>query len=186
VVLSKWLVFASMAAIQAVIIAELFLQLQPGPAYAVTFLPRQAEFCLDLVALTVGAMSLGLLISALAPRLERAVAYITLTSIAQIALNGVTSAVPWYLNAPAMLLPDRWGLAAAASSVDLNRITGPAPQPGDALWAHTPSQWLTDMSMIALLTVAYTVLAGCVLRMRMRPRGRQRELSLRRWRWPAT
>jgi len=186
VMLSKWLVFASMAAIQAVIIAELFLRFQPGPAYGITFLPRQAELCLDLVALTVGAMSLGLLISALAPKLERAVAYITLVSIAQIALNGVTSAVPGYLNVPALLLPDRWGLAAAASSVDLNQITKPASQPADALWAHTPAQWLTDIIMITALTVLYTVLAGYVLRLRMRPRGGRRGILLRWWRWPAT
>jgi ABC-type multidrug transport system ATPase subunit len=182
VVLSKWLVFAGMAAIQAVIIAELFLRFQPGPAYAITFLPRQVELCLDLVALTVGAMSLGLLISALAPRLERAVAYITLVSIAQIALNGVTSAVPGYLNVPALLLPDRWGLAAIASSVNLDRITKPAPQPADALWAHTPAQWLTDIIMVTALTVLYTVLAGYVLRMRMRSRGGRRGSLLRWWR----
>jgi len=181
VVLSKWLVFAGMAAIQAVIIAELFLRFQPGPAYAITFLPRQVELCLDLVALTVSAMSLGLLISALAPKLERAVAYITLVSIAQIALNGVTSAVPGYLNVPALLLPDRWGLAAIASSVNLDRITKPPPQPADALWAHTPAQWLTDIIMVTALTVLYTVLAAYVLRMRMRPRG-GRPGSLLGWR----
>jgi len=191
VMLSKWLVFASMAAIQAVLITGVFVQLQPPPAYSSTFLPGEAELCIDLVALTVSAMSLGLLVSALAPRLERAVAYITLTSIAQIALNGATSAVPWYLNGPAMLLPDRWGLAAAASSVNLNQIGKPAPQPPDALWAHTPWQWLNDMSMLALLTVTYAVLAGYVLYRRMRPRGRRRFPGLRQrllmgWRWPTT
>ena len=183
VVLSKWLVFASMAAIQAVLVIGIFVQLQPGPAYSSTFLPHQAELCLDLVALTVGAMSLGLLISALAPRLERAVAYITLTSIAQIALNGVTSAVPWYLNVPAMLLPDRWGLAAAASSVNLDQVSKLAP-PADALWAHTSWQWLNDMGMLALLTVAYAALAGYVMRRRLRPRGRRRPFM--GWLWPTT
>jgi ABC transport system ATP-binding/permease protein len=184
VVLSKWLVFASMAAIQAVLITGLFIRFQPGPAYSSTFLPHQVELCLDLVALTVGAMSLGLLISALAKKLERAVAYVTLISIAQIALNGVTSSVPRYLNLPAMLLPDRWGLAAAASSVNLSQISVPGPQPADALWAHTSWQWLTDLSMLALLAVTYTALAAYVLHRRLQPRSRRR--SFVRWLWPAT
>ena len=117
-------------------------------------------------------MSLGLLVSALASKLEQAVALVTLTSITQIALNWVTARLSPGLNAIAMLLPDRWGLAAAASSVDLNRISLPPPKPADALWQHTSGQWATDLTALAVLAIVYVLLATLVLRRRLR-RGRR-------------
>jgi ABC-type multidrug transport system ATPase subunit len=172
VVLSKWMVFAAVAVIQSLLIVLLFTWLQPGPAYA-NVLPPLVEFWVDLAVLTVGAMSLGLLISALASRLEQAVAMITLTSITQIALNGVTASVSAWLNPIAMLLPDRWGLAAAASSVDLDRITRPMPQPADALWTHSTGQWLNDLVVLALLIAGYLLATGYVLHRRLRPKLRR-------------
>jgi len=168
VMLSKWLVFAVVGVIQAALITVIFTWIQNGPAYT-NVLPPVFELWVDLAALTVSAMSLGLLISAVARKLEQAVALVTLTSIAQIALNGVTAPVPGVLNWIAMVLPDRWGLSAAASSVDLLRITQPRPSPPDALWAHTTSQWLTDLTVIVLLTVGYTSMSGAVLWLRLKP-----------------
>ena len=64
-------------------------------------------------------------------------------------------------------LPDRWGLAAAASSVDLRGIDGRNVNP-DALWAHTDFQWLTDMTALGLLGTLFFVLATWRLRCRLR------------------
>ena len=77
-----------------------------------------------LAALTIAAISLGLLISTVFTKLEHAVALVTATSIAQIALNGVTSdlSTPSLTSWPAVILPDRWGVAAAASSVNMSGI----------------------------------------------------------------
>jgi ABC-type multidrug transport system ATPase subunit len=169
VVLSKWMVFSAVASIQGILITAMFLLAQDGPAYSDVF-PPPAELCVDLIALTIGAMSLGLLVSAVARKVEQAVGLITLTSILQIALNGVTAPLPPYLNAFAVLLPDRWGMAAAASSVDLNKITPRSVQPADAMWAHSAGQWVNDILVLALLTAAYTVLSGYVLHWRLRPR----------------
>ncbi len=177
VMLSKWLVFAAVALIEAGLMtgAFIFVARRPGPAYSTVLPPLAGLFC-DLAALTIAAMSLGLLISALARKLEQAVALVTLTSITQIALNGLTAQLSPLLNLIAMLLPARWGLAAAASSVDLDRISLPPHKPADALWGHTSAQWMTDLIALSVLTVGYAALATLVLRSRMRPRTQRRHM----------
>jgi ABC-type multidrug transport system ATPase subunit len=167
IMLAKWLVFAVVAAVQAAIIAAVFIAIKPGPASS-NLLPPLIELWADLAVLAVGAMSLGLLISALSAKLEQAVAWVTLASIGQIALNGVTAPLPHFLPWLAFWLPDRWGVSALASSVDLDKITVPAPSP-DAQWAHSVSHWLTDLSVAGLLAACYTLLAAYVLWRRLRP-----------------
>jgi ABC-type multidrug transport system ATPase subunit len=170
VMLSKWLVFAAVAVIEAALMTGVFVARRPpGPAYANVLAPL-AELACDLAALTVTAMSLGLLISSLARKLEQAVALVTLTSITQIALNGVTAQLSPVLNGIAVLLPDRWGLAAAASSVNLDQISLPRHKPADALWQHTTGQWMTDLIALAVLATGYAVLATWVLHSRLRIR----------------
>ena len=181
VMLSKWLIYAVVAAIQAALMTGVFVWLRPGPAYSNALPPPGASvelFC-DLAALTITAMSLGLLVSALASKLEQAVALVTLTSITQIALNWVTVRLSPGLNAIAMLFPDRWGLAAAASSVDLNRISMPPPRQANALWQHTSGQWATDLIALAVLATVYVLLATLVLRRRFPP-GQPRQRVHRR------
>jgi len=178
VILSKWLVFAAVAVIEAALMTAAFVARRPGPAYSNVF-PPFAELFVDLAALTVTAMSLGLLISSVARKLEQAVALVTLTSITQIALNGVTAQLSPGLNALAVLLPDRWGLAAAASSVDLDRISLPPHKPPDALWQHTSGQWTIDLVALAVLATSYAALATFVLWHRMRKRVPRRQVRAR-------
>jgi hypothetical protein len=168
VIVSKWLVFAAMAVIEAALITAVFVVIRPGPAHS-NVLPPPVELGADLAVLTVGAMSLGLFISAISTKSEHAVGLVTLASIAQIALNGVTAPLPHPLIWAAALLPDRWGVSAVASSVDLTRISLP-PLPGGLLWAHQPSRWLADVVATALLAGGYTLVAAYALWRRLRPR----------------
>ena len=125
------------------------------------------ELFTDLAAMTVLAMTLGLLISAALPKLEQAIAVVTGVSIAQIALNGVASNLSGDLgmNIASMVLPSRWGLAATAASIDLRRIS-PTANP-DALWHHLVSQWTLDLGMLSALTGAYFLLARWLLARRL-------------------
>ncbi|MEU7832593.1 MULTISPECIES: ATP-binding cassette domain-containing protein [unclassified Nonomuraea] len=154
VLLARWLVYAVVAVAEALLIAALFVWIRPGPAHSLVFGPA-VELFVSLAALTVAAMSLGLLISVVARRLEQAVALVTATSVAQIALNGVTADLSGSqpLTALSALLPDRWGLAAAASSLDLRALTGPGT-PKDALWRHDLHQWLFDLFALGIVTLA--------------------------------
>jgi ABC transport system ATP-binding/permease protein len=162
VITAKWLVFALVAVLQALLITSVYLRLRPGPAYSVGLGPV-AELFADLAAVTVAAMTLGLLISAALPKLEQAIAVVTGLSIAQIALNGVASNLSGNagMNIASMVLPSRWGLAATAASIDLRRIA-PTANP-DALWHHTVSQWTMNLAMLGALTGAYFLLSSWVL-----------------------
>lgn len=187
VMLSKWLVYSVVAVFQAVLAMLAFEAFRPGPAYA-NVLPPFVELSADLAALSIASLSLGFLISALASKLEQAVALVTLTSITQIALNGVTAQLSHGVNFVALLLPDRWGLAAAASSVNLDQILLPRHEPADALWRHSTGQWTIDLLALGVQAAGYTVLATLMLRRRLRtrPARRRSRASLRRRTWRTT
>ncbi|WP_345561133.1 ATP-binding cassette domain-containing protein [Nonomuraea rosea] len=154
VTLSRWLVYAIVAVAEALVITALFVWIRPGPVHSLVLGPT-AELFVTLAALTVASMSLGLLISVVARKLEQAVALATATSVAQIALNGVTADLSGnpVLTVMAALLPDRWGLAAAASSLGLRELDVPGT-PQDALWRHDLHQWLFDLAALGVVTLA--------------------------------
>ena len=190
---AKWLVYAVLAVAQAGLITLVFCAFpNRGPDRSLLAGPETGLF-LSLAALTVAAMTLGLLISTLAAKLEHAVAIVTATSIGQIALNGVTSHLSGKLATSmiAALLPDRWGLAAAASAIDLRSISAAMPTTGhavkghavssqapavgtDALWRHSTGQWSQDLIALGLLCCIYFALAVWRLHVRLRPSRPQR------------
>jgi ABC transport system ATP-binding/permease protein len=59
--------------------------------------------------------------------------------------------------------PSRWGLAAAASTVNLNVITAPNTVI-DPLWTQTSQNWLRDMGIMIGLAVIFALLAYIKLR----------------------
>ena len=173
VLTAKWLVYAVLAIAQAALITAVFCAIpQRAPQRSVFFGP-EADLFIGLAALSVAAMTLGMLISTLASKLEHAVALVTATSIAQIALNGVTSDLskPSITSVLAGLLPDRWGLAAAASSVDLRGIdeANRALASNDALWTHSAGQWLQDLAAMSVLAAVFFALAAFRLNRKLRP-----------------
>jgi hypothetical protein len=121
-------------------------------------------------------------------KLEHAVAIVTLTSIAQITLNGITSSLassPW-ISAIAAVLPDRWGVAATASSVDLRGIEDlpSIAVPRDALWQHTSGQWMVDLGAMIILSAVFFWVAVGRLHLRLRPKTGNRHFSWAQLRFP--
>lgn len=169
VLTAKWLVYAVVAVAQAAVITLVFCAFPNREPVQSLFLGPEANLWLSLSALSIAAMSLGLLVSTVAAKLEHAVAMVTAISITQIALNGVTSNLSKFGPVAVLggLFPDRWGLAAAASSINLRGIDGPRVN-ADALWDHGTSQWLTDVLMLAFLGAAYFLLASWRLHARLR------------------
>ncbi|HUY51192.1 MAG TPA: ATP-binding cassette domain-containing protein [Streptosporangiaceae bacterium] len=170
VMVAKWLVFALVAVLQALVITVVYTSLRPGPAYSVALGPGW-ELWLDLAALSVATMTLGLLISASFQKLEQAVAAITGISIVQIALNGAFSDLSGdrVQNAVAILLPSRWGLSATASSINIRHVSQATFN--DAQWHHSVGQWAFDLAMLGLLTAVYFGLATWQLRRRLKAPG---------------
>jgi ABC-type multidrug transport system ATPase subunit len=179
VLATKWLVYAVIAVTQAALITTVFCAVPHlAPQHGILFGP-EVDLFLSLAALSVAAMTLGLFISTLAVKLAQAVALVTLTSIVQIALNGITSDLSGTgLGVVACIFPSRWGVAAAASSIDLRGIN--ASYPGqvfpDALWSHTAGQWYLDLAALGLLTVVFFGMAAARLHARLRLPG-----PARRW-----
>ena len=169
VLLSKWLVYAVVAIAQAGVITFVFCAIPNRQPIRSLFGGPELNLFVSLSALIVVAMTLGLLVSTVAGKLEHAVAMVTGISILQIALNGVTDnlskggPVTWLSE----LLPDRWGLAAAASSVDLRGIDSADVSP-DAVWQHTDVQWVTDTGALCVLGTLFFALATWRLRSRLR------------------
>ncbi|RSM65236.1 hypothetical protein DMH04_49615 [Kibdelosporangium aridum] len=170
-VLAKWLVFAGTAAIQAALAVLVFRLWRPGSARTVTGWGPDLELFVGLAATTIAAMSVGMLMSAVAKDLKQAVMFTSLAIIAQVALNGVTKPLTgdWVAGSLAMLLPARWGLAASASTVDLNHA---APAAMDAMWAPTTGQLTLNLLVLAGLSTLYVVLAIRLLRRAIRTRHR--------------
>lgn len=173
VLISKWLVYAVIAVGQAGLITVVFCLFPDRAPQRWVAVSPETDLFLSLAALSMAAMTLGLLLSAMATKLEHAVALVTLTSIAQIALNGITSDLSStsVTSVFAGLLPDRWGLAAAASSIDLRGINQhqPTQVSGDALWLHSFGQWSQDLGALALLSGLFFTLAVWRLHTRLRP-----------------
>jgi ABC-type multidrug transport system ATPase subunit len=186
VISTKWLVYAMIAVSQAALITAVFcLFPDRAPQRSVMYGP-QTDLFVSLAALSVSAMTLGLLVSTLAAKLEHAVALITLISIVQIALNGITSDLSKVSPTAvlAALLPDRWGLAAAASSIDLRGINAhhPTQVGADPLWRHTSGQWIEDLAVLGVLSAVFYALAVWRLRRRLRPPRPARPSGRRTWR----
>jgi ABC transport system ATP-binding/permease protein len=166
VMAAKWLVFGAIAVGQALLITWIYVAIRPAPSYSLLF-GHVTELFADLAAMSVAAMTLGLLISTTMRTLEQAIAVVTGVSVAQIALNGVASNLSTNLpmNAISVVLPSRWGLSAAAASVNLRGISPTVT--ADALWHHTVPQWSIDVSWLFFLTATYFILAWRILATRL-------------------
>jgi ABC transport system ATP-binding/permease protein len=168
---SKLLVLGVIAVVQAFILVLLGVAPRKLPLTG-SFLTHAplAELLLGIAALCLTSMCLGLLVSALVSTSEKAMPFLVLLTMVQVILSGgVPVSLPFGLTA---IAPARWGFGAVASTADLNNTS---PIPGnspDALWAHTSSQWLTDMAVTIGLGLLFVLLTYISLR-RVGPRRRK-------------
>ena len=133
-----------------------------------------AELILGIAVLAVASMCLGLLVSAMVSTSEKAMPFLVLFTMVQVVLSGdvVPLADNPGLTQLAMISPSRWGLAAVATTVNLNVITPPVGGIIDPLWTQTSQHWLRDMGIMIGLAVIFTLLAYIRLR-RLGPRRRK-------------
>jgi hypothetical protein len=84
----------------------------------------------------------------------------------QVVLSGYV--VPLANNAGlkqlSVISPSRWGLAATASTVNLNVITPLGQGVIDPLWNQTSQNWLRDMGIMVGLAAIFALLAYIKLR----------------------
>ncbi|MBA2463205.1 MAG: ATP-binding cassette domain-containing protein [Actinobacteria bacterium] len=190
---SKLAVLGLLTALQCAIMAAIALARSGSHAGGSLIGPPTIELVVVAVGAGVAAMTLGLLVSALALTADRAMTALPIIVILQmlLALGGVFPDVtdrPVFKQA-SYLSSTQWAFSAAASSVDLSRlqsldkvvsvaptvtITDPlASFNGLALrlkpeqrWEHDPRTWLSSMgALVGLMAVAIAA-TGLTLRRR--------------------
>jgi hypothetical protein len=165
--------------IQAAILVLLGTLRQGGPTTGTLFASGKFELILVAAATGLAAMAIGLMISALVSNPDKALTILPVVLLAQFLLSGaffdVTSSV--VLGPLSYLNSARWGFAAAASTADLQSLTGRkcttavANDPScDPFRAHTTGRWLFDMLMVLVLTLVPLLIASTLVRRVGRPR----------------
>jgi ABC-type multidrug transport system ATPase subunit len=164
---SKLLVLGVISILQSTLLVLLGVnwqrQLPPHGAF-LTAAPL-IELILGIAVLAVASMCLGLFVSAIVSTSEKAMPFLVLFTMVQVVLSGyvVPLADNVGLKQLSVISPSRWGLAAAASTVDLNRIS-PKSTIIDPLWDQTSANWLRDMGIMAGLAAIFALLAYIKLR----------------------
>jgi ABC transport system ATP-binding/permease protein len=130
--MSKLLILGVMSGVQAVVLVAVGLIGRPLPKHG-TILPHLplVELMLAMFVLGVGAMALGLLLSAIVDTSDKAMPLLVLVVMFQVVLSG--GIFPLHgkvgLEQVSWLSPSRWGYAATGATVDLNHVIPPTSAP---------------------------------------------------------
>src|SRR5581483_214491 len=172
---SKLLVLGVISVAQSTLLVLIGVSWRKMPAQGafITAVPL-AELILGIAVLAVASMCLGLFVSALVSTSEKAMPFLVLFTMVQVVLSGYV--VPLAHNPGlkqfAMIAPSRWGFAAAATTVNLDKISPPVGGVIDDLWTTSSGNWLRDMGFMIGLAVIFALLAYAKLRT-LGPRRRQ-------------
>lgn len=151
--LAKVVVLGAMAVGQSVVMGVAVLAFRPGPASSVGPAPAWFELLLALAMTAVVAVAVGLAASALVSTSEQVMPILVSAVMAQLVLCG--GMVPIVgragLEQLALLAPARWGYAAAAGVVDVDRISVRGGD--DPLWRHDLATNAGDLLALILLGV---------------------------------
>nr|WP_300584717.1 ABC transporter permease [Mycobacterium sp.] len=170
---AKVLVYSVAALIQTAVLTAILVAGKGSPTHGAVLLDDgTAELYVTLGATAIASAMVGLALSSLARSTEQILPMLVVAIMVSMVLAGglipVTGRVG--LSQASWLIPARWGFAASASTVDLRAIE--ADVPADRLWSHSPPEWLLDMGMLALLSVAVTAFVRFRLRLPVHTHGR--------------
>jgi ABC-type multidrug transport system ATPase subunit len=156
---SKLAILGVISAAQAAVMTVFGLIGRPMPAHGVFITASAlAELVIAMGFLAIASMALGLLISASVSTSEKSLPLLFVSVMAQVVFTGGVFALngKLVLEQIAWLSPSRWGFAAAASTVNLTKISPPLGGKPDPLWAHKPSTWLVNLGLMAALGLLFT------------------------------
>jgi len=164
---SKIVVLGTVTVVQAVVltmVALIGVKLGP-PGTKGVLMPPLLEITLAVALLSLTAMMLGLVISALVKKEEVTMPLLVLVAIVQVVFCGALLQLDHapVLNQLSWLVPSRWALGAMAATVDLGSIV-PGTLTDDPLFDHRTATWLIDMGMLVALSVIFGILVARLLR----------------------
>ncbi len=162
---AKILVYTAIAMVQAGILTTAAVVGHRAPVTRGLLLGDAAvELYVSVAATAVVSAIVALALSSLTKYREQLSPIAVLLILLSLVFCGGTFplAARYGFNVVSWFIPARWGLAAGASSVDLNRIDELATH--DMLWTHSIGWWLFDLAMLGVFAAVCLVL----LRWRLR------------------
>ncbi|WP_405500670.1 FHA domain-containing protein [Streptomyces anulatus] len=167
--MSKVIVLGVITAFQGVIICGIGFATRDLPAEGL-IMPPAVEICLSIIALGFTSMMFGLVISSLVKTSEKTMPLLVMFAIIQVVFTGVLFQVYGSpgLEQFAWLMPSRWAMAAAGTTLDLAHLMPPwdpkNPTDLDPLWEHTASQWGINITVLLALGVICGIAVARLLR----------------------
>ncbi|MFD6948020.1 FHA domain-containing protein, partial [Streptomyces roseolus] len=140
--MSKVIVLGVITAFQGVILCAIGFAIRDLPAEGL-LMPPAVELCLTVIALGLTSMMVGLVISALVKTAEKTMPLLVMFAIVQVVFTGILFKV---FGSPgleqfAWLMPSRWAIAGAGTTLDLAHLMAPwdpkNPTDLDPLWEHS-------------------------------------------------
>ncbi|MBV8463796.1 MAG: ATP-binding cassette domain-containing protein [Acidimicrobiales bacterium] len=177
---SKLVVLVPFVVLQATVLTLIAVSRQNGPRTANALGSPVLELVVDVVLTGLGAMVVGLLISASVSTSDKATPLMAAVVAASLLLAGALFDLrdKPVIRELSYLTTTRWGFAAASSSADLthladNQCHSPPKASCDANWRHSTSVWLEDLGALGAISVVG--LAGTAYALRRRdPHARRR------------
>ncbi|WP_078622411.1 FHA domain-containing protein [Streptomyces sp. NRRL S-244] len=157
--MSKVIVLGFITAIQGVVICAIGFVPRDLPTEGL-IMPPAVELCLSVTALGFTSMMFGLVISSLVKTAEKTMPLLVMFAIVQVVFTGILFQV---YDSPgleqfAWLMPSRWAVAAAGTTLDLGKLMPPWDQQNptntDPLWEHSIAQWGVNITILLLIGVA--------------------------------
>ncbi|MFB7900714.1 ABC transporter permease, partial [Streptomyces xiamenensis] len=167
--MSKVIVLGFITAIQGVIICAIGFAPRDLPAEGL-LMPPAVELCVSVIALGFTSMMFGLIISALVKTAEKTMPLLVMFAIVQVVFTGILFQV---YDSPgleqfAWLMPSRWAVAAAGTTLNLGKLMPPWDQDNptntDPLWDATVGQWSLNIIILLALGIACGFLVQRLLR----------------------
>ncbi|MFF9690918.1 FHA domain-containing protein [Streptomyces sp. NPDC014623] len=167
--LSKVIVLGVITAFQGVIICGIGFSTRELPEEGL-FMPPAVEICLSIIVLGFASMMFGLMISALVKTAEKTMPLLVMFAIVQVVFTGVLFQVYGSpgLEQFAWLMPSRWAVAAAGTTLDLAHLMPPwdpkAPADLDPLWEHSAGQWGINITVMLVMSAVLFFAVSRMLR----------------------
>lgn len=167
--MSKVIVLGVITAFQGLILCAIGFIPRELPAEGL-IMPPAVELCLVVIALGLTSMMVGLVISSLVKTAEKTMPLLVMFAIVQVVFTGILFKVYGSpgLEQFAWLMPSRWAIAGAGTTLDLGHLMAPwdpkNPTDLDPLWEHSAGQWGINISVLLVMTVVLGVLVARLLR----------------------
>src|SRR5580658_1865776 len=158
---SKLVVLGVISGVQALVLAAIGLFGKQFPLHGSVVPSAVLAIALPTALVAIVSMAIGLLISSAVGKSEQAMPLVFVIVIIQVVMTGGLLAIAGKIGLEqlAWLTPSRWGFAAAASTVNLNYISGgPQARVLDPLWVHSAHNWLLCVGALIALFAFYSLI----------------------------